>query len=108
MIVRFLSRLASGPFFAHVGEAYSFGFHLLLTFLFEVGQAEILEDHGRQLFHCDFGCVVIDACLFARIAFFAFAGTRLLGDDITDLAFAVALTGVLLASGIIAETILFE
>src|SRR5581483_9031478 len=95
-------------FFAHVGEAHGVGLKLLLALLFEVGQAEILEDHRRQLLHRDFGLVVVVASIFASIALLPFALARLLGHHVAHFALAVALTGMRLATWIVAETILIQ
>src|SRR5206468_10566839 len=100
-----LVEVVHGAFFAHVGEAHGFGLEFLLAFLFQVGQAEVLEDHGGQFFHGDLGFVVVVAGVFACIFAFAFGGSWLLGDDIPDFALAVALTRVLLTARIIAEAI---
>src|SRR5213596_1602960 len=72
--------------------------------------AMIFEDHGSQLLHADLGFVVVVASFFARIALLAFASARarFLGHHIAYLALAVALPRVLLAAGIVAETIFIQ
>src|SRR5581483_6841773 len=103
-----LVQVSQRAFFAYIGEAHGLGLEFLLAFLFEVGQAEILEDHRGKFVHRDFGFVVVVAGLFTGIALLALAGARLLGDNIAHLAFAIALTRVGLAAWIIAETILIQ
>src|SRR5579875_735297 len=103
-----LVQVVEGAFLAHIGKAYGFGLEFLLAFLFEVGQAEVLEDHCSQLFHCDFGLVIVVAGFFARVSLFTLAGARLLRYDIANFTFAIALAGVLLATGVEAEAIFVE
>jgi len=52
--------------------------------------------------------VVVVACILTCIAFFAPAWTWLLGNDIANLALAISLTSMLLATGIVAEFIFIE
>src|SRR5713101_5754473 len=103
-----LVQVGKRAFFAHIGEAHGFGLEFLLAFLFQVGQAEILEDHSGELVHGDFGFVVVVPALFSGVAFLAFAGTRLLGDNIADFAFAVALARMGLAARIVTEAVLIQ
>ncbi len=90
---------------AHIGEAHRLAFQLGHLLLFEEGQPEILEDHGRQLVERDLRFIVVRAGLFARLPLLAAAGAGLRGDHIADLAVAVAFAGVLLAAGVVAEPI---
>ncbi len=55
--------------------------------------------------HRDFGFIEVVADLFTGITLFPFAGARLLGDDIADFAFAIALARVLLATRVKAKTV---
>ncbi len=103
-----LVEIGQRPHLAHVGEAHGLGLHLRQLLLFEEGQAQILEDQRRQFVHRHVGLIVVDARLFAGVAALATSRARLGRDDIADFALAVALAGMLLASGIIAEAILLQ
>src|SRR5260221_4500545 len=105
----FLIQVRQGTFLAYVGETHSLGLEFLLAFLFEVGQSQVLKDHGRQFLHSDFGLVVVIAGIFAGIALFvAFAWPGFLGDDIANFALAIALACMLLAARVIAKTVFFQ
>src|SRR5581483_9272154 len=101
-------QIGHGAFFTHIGETHGLGLQFLLAFLLQIGQPQVLKDHGRQFFHGDFGLIVVVSSLFAGIALLALAGARLLGDNIANFTFAIALASVLLATWIIAETIFVE
>src|SRR5258708_14532389 len=95
-------------FFAYVGKAYGIGLQFLLALLFEVGQPQVFKDHRRQFFHRDLCFIIVVARVFARVALFASAGPWVLCYHVADLTFPIALTSVLLATWIIAETVLIQ
>ena len=93
-MVRFLSRLASGPILRTSVKRTDSRLHLGQLLLFEEGQPQVLEDQRGQFVHRDVGLVVVDARLVARLA--ALATCRGCGSarhNIADFALAIALTG---------------
>src|SRR5260370_1390731 len=80
----------------------------LLTFLFKIWETKIFKDQFSEFPHCDFCFVVVVARFFTCIALFASTRSGILSYYISDFTLPIAFTRVLLATRIIAETILIE
>src|SRR6266702_1107993 len=78
------------------------------AFLFMIRKTKIFKDQFSEFLHCDFCFIVVVACIFTCIALFAFTRSGVLSYYISDFTLPIAFTGMLLATRIIAETILIK